>query len=584
MPSPISKNVLCSTRGAVIARTLFLILAFATIGAAGWFAGRTLHLKPEGVASSGRKVLFYQSPMHPWIKSAEPGNCTICGMKLVPVYDGEAARDPSAESLVKLSPQSINVLQVETAPVLRQSLRRSLHVAGRIDDDDSTHRRLSAFVEGRIEKLHIASVGAEVTEGQPLAALFSRELLVARGEYVLALKQPPSPERENGISGSRQKLRRFGLTPAQIDKLPQQSGDYIEILAPMSGTVVERKVYEGQYVKEGEVLFEIADFSRMWFVADVYERDLAWIRVGQTVEVSTPTVPGKIYTAPIAFIDPNLTEMTRTARIRVIIDNPPAGDPAKHRHELLHRVYANGLIRVETPETLTVPRAAVLATGAEARVYVAKSDGVYEPRKIKLGRVGDDEYEVVDGLEEDEAVVINGNLLIDAQAQLNEGSRPAASEPPPAATLPPLTDAQRDAARQFLTFADAVATRLSADDLGGFTKEAEKSESTTAALLAAFPDDALTKRVAAVSGLKPSTDLALARKEFQPLGDALVPWVAELRESDPAFADLKLYRCPMTADSFPGAPAKAAWMQLAPPIRNPYFGRAMPECGNEVKP
>jgi Cu(I)/Ag(I) efflux system membrane fusion protein len=584
MPSPISTHLFRSERGAVTARILFLILAFAAVGAAGWFGGRTLYRKPEPGISAERKVLFYQSPMHPWIKSDKPGNCTICGMKLVPVYEGEAARDSSAETFVKLSPQSINVLQVETAPVLRQPLLRSLHVAGRIDDDDSTHRRLSAFVEGRIEKLHVPSVGAEVTEGQPLAALFSRELLVARGEYVLALKQPPSPDRENSIAGSRQKLRRFGLSPAQIDKLPEQSGDYIEILAPMSGTVVERKVYEGQYVKEGEVLFEIADFSRMWFVADVYERDLAWIRVGQMVEISTPTVPGKVYTAPIAFIDPNLTEMTRTARIRVVIDNPSAEDPAKHRHELLHRVYANGLIRVETPETLTVPRAAVLATGAEALVYVAKTEGVYEPRGVKLGRVGDDYYEVVDGLEEGEPVVINGNLLIDAQAQLNRGGQPATSEPQPSANMPPLTDAQREAARQFLAFADAVAARLFADDLAGFAEQAKESASGKAALLAAFPDDPLAKRVAAVSELKPAPDLPMARKAFQPLGDALVPWVAQLRKSDPAFADIKLYRCPMTADSFPGAPAKAAWMQLAPPIRNPYFGRAMPECGNEVKP
>ena len=113
-----------------------------------------------------------------------------------------------------------------------------------------------------------------------------------------------------------------GLTPEQIEKLPGQTGDTVDIVAPISGTVVERKVYEGQYVKEGDVLFEIADFSKMWFVFDAYERDLAWIRVGQPIELTTPSVPGKTFTAPIAFIDPNLVMNTRSAKVCVVLENP----------------------------------------------------------------------------------------------------------------------------------------------------------------------------------------------------------------------------------------------------------------------
>ena len=560
-------------------RTFLTILALVAAATGGWFAARTVPAKLDATATGGRRVLFYQSPMHPWIKSDKPGNCTICGMKLVPVYDSESE---ASSNLITLSVQSINVLHVESAPVLRAPLRRTLHVAGRIDDDDSAHRRLSATVEGRIEKLFIPSAGTEVTEGQPLAVFFSRELLKARNEFMFGLKQPPSPDNESALTGSRQKLRRFGLTPAQIEKLPELTGDNIELLAPVSGTVVERKVYEGQYVKEGDVLFEIADFSKMWFVADVYERDLAWIGIGQTVEISTPTVPGKTYSAPITFIDPNLMEDTRTARIRVVIENPLVGDPKKHHRELLHRVFASGLIRVETPETLTVPRAAVLATGAEPLVYVLKADGVYEPRAVKLGRVGDDFYEVVSGLQAGDKVVTNGNLLIDAQAQLNRGGNSAEPEmnmPPP---LPKLTDAQREAATQFISFADGIAQRLAADDLPGFNELTKAAPENRARLDAAFGP--AVAKVTSSTDLRSAPDLPMARKAFQPLSDALAEWAARLRASDPAFAGLKIYRCPMTADSFPGAPAKAAWMQLSPPIRNPYFGREMPECGDEVKP
>ncbi len=568
-------------------RTFLTILALAAAAAGGWLAARSQPAKPDSASSAERRVLYYQSPMHPWIKSDKPGDCTICGMKLVAVYEGDAAT-PVEGDLVTLSPQSISVLHVATVPVTREPLRRSLHVAGQIDDDDSAHRRLSATVEGRIEKLFVPSVGAEITAGQSLISFFSRELIVARGEFLLALKQPPSPERESTLAGSRQKLRRMGLTPEQIEKLPEHTGDNIEILAPASGTVVERKVYEGQYVKEGDVLFEIANFSKMWFVAEVYERDLAWIKVGQPVDVSTPAVPGKTYTAPIEFIDPNVMQATRTARIRVVLDNPHVGDPAKHRYELLHRVYANGVIRVETPETLTVPRAAVLATGAQPLVYVAKADGVYEPREVKLGRVGDDYYEVVSGLTEGEQVVTNGNLLIDAQAQLNRGGNPAAPVPATSATFPALTEAQRAAATDLLKFADALASRLFADDLAGFNTLTKDAPAKRAALEKEFANSdgwlALTAKVIAAADFPAVPDLAMARKSFQPLGDALAPWGAELRAADPAFAAVKIYRCPMTADSFPGAPAKAAWMQLSAPIRNPYFGPEMPECGEEVKP
>lgn len=570
------------------APTFLLVLLVAGAAAAGgWYAGTRRAGQPAPEASSTRKVLFYQSPMHPWIKSDKPGNCTICGMKLVPVYEGDAPMaEPGQELNVRLGAQSINLLQVATAPVVRQPLRRSVHVAGQIDDDDSAHRRLSATVEGRIEKLFVPSVGSEVTAGQPLVAFFSRELLVARGEYLLALKNASGPERETAVAASRQKLRRMGLNDAQIEKLPQQAGDTIEVLAPISGTVVERKVYEGQYVKEGDVLFEIADFSKMWFLADVYERDLAWIKLGQEVEISTPAVPGKVYRAPIAFIDPNLMENTRTTRLRVVIENPYVGDPAKRRRELLHRVYADGFIQVETPETLTVPRSAVLAGGGAPLAYVDKGGGVYEPRTLKLGRTGDDWVEVLDGLKEGEKVVKSGNLLIDAQAQLNRGAAP---EPAPAAVdYPALTASQQAAAKEFLEFADKLTGHLAADDLAGFNASTEHAGHMGMALEAAFAKaggwEALAAPVAKASAIKPAATLPLARQAYHPLSEALAALVGQLRKQDPAFAGLKIYRCPMTADAFPGAPAKSNWVQLVAPIRNPYMGREMLDCGQEVKP
>ena len=549
----------------------FLIIFLAVVAAAtGWRLGSQHAAQPSTSAASLRKVLFYQSPMHPWIKSDQPGNCTICGMKLVPVFEGDAVTDATTGPVVKLSAQTVSTLQVETTPITRQPLRRVIRVAGRIDDDDSAHRRLSAYVEGRIDRLFVNSVGAEVVAGQPLASIFSRELLVARSEYNLAAQRPASPERENSLAGSRQKLRRFGLTPEQIEKLPGQTGDTFEIVAPISGTVVERKVYEGQYVKEGEVIFEIANFSKMWFVFDAYERDLAWIRVGQSVEVTTPSVPGKVFTAPVAFIDPNLAMETRTAKVRVILENPLEGEPGQHRRELLHKIFADGRIRVDTEPVLTVPRSAVLSPGGEPLVYVALGQREFEPRRVTLGRAGHDVWEVLAGLQDGEKVVTTGNLLVDAQAQLDQ---PAHAAAPKTATL--LSPAQRVGAEQLFLTASAVAETLAADDLAAHNTRIEALHSAALALG--------DQRLAAVAHVGPARDLIAARKQFYPLSMIVAELALQVGRQD-GKAVVKIFECPMAKSAVPSAETnQGRWVQAAGPLRNPFFGAEMLDCGKEIK-
>jgi Cu(I)/Ag(I) efflux system membrane fusion protein len=561
-------------------RSFLYFLSFVGLAAlaafGGWRVGR--QSSPGSAPADGaRKVLFYQSPMHPWIKSDKPGNCTICGMKLVPVFEGEKALDASPGTLIKLSPQSATVASIETTTVTRQPLRRVIRVAGQIDDDDSRHRRLSAYVEARIDKLFVNFVGAEVTAGQPLASLYSRELLVARGEYTLALNQTPSSQRDATLAASRQKLRRLGLTPAQIEKFPGQTGDTFDIVAPITGTVVERKVYEGQYVKEGDVLFEIADFSSMWFVFDAYERDLAWIRVGQPVEITTPSVPGKVFTAPVAFIDPNLQPQTRTAKVRVVLENPLVADPAKHRHELLHKIYADGRIRTETGPLLTVPRSAVLSPGGDATVYVVKGEREYEPRRVTLGRAGDEVWEVLAGLDEGERIVRTGNLLIDAQAQLEQ---PASA--PAATTLPAaLSESQRAAAKTLFEAAAAVAEALAADDLAGHNARIPALHEAAMAFGKELGDGG--QRLSAVAHVGPAADLPAARKQFYPLSMAVADLAVRLRSRDAA--PVKVFECPMAKSAVPSAETnQGRWVQLAGPLRNPFFGAEMLECGREVQP
>ena len=560
---------------------LLILLSVAALAAfGGWRFGRQHVSERSAPPSTGRKVLFYQSPMHPWIKSDKPGNCTICGMKLVPVYEGDAAADATGGVVVKLGALSASVTHVETAAVVRQPLRRILRVAGQIDDDDSAHRRLSAYVDGRVDKLFVNYVGAEVTAGQPLASIYSRDLLVARSEHNEALRRAPSAERESLLAASRQKLRRLGLTPEQIEKLPGQTGDTFDIVAPISGTVVERKVYEGQYVKEGDVLFEIGNFAKMWFVFDAYERDLAWIHVGQSVDVSAPSIPGKTLTAPISFIDPNLVMNTRSAKVRVILENPLSAEHDAHRRELLHKIYADGRIHVETEPVLTVPRSAVLSPGGEPLVYVVKGEREYEPRRLILGRAGDDVWEVLGGLEGGERVVTTGNLLVDSQAQLE---RPPQAMAPSPASAGLLTDTQRAAADRLFTMEAAIAEALAADNLEAHNQHIGALHEAGMNAVTELGD--LGKGLASVVHVGAATDLASARKQFYPLSRVVSDLAVQIRQQTGQADKIKVFECPMAKTAVPSAETnQGRWVQLGGPLRNPFFGAEMIDCGKEIKP
>jgi len=483
--------------------------------------------------------------------------------------------------------------------VRRQPLRRTLRVAGTIDDNDAAHRIVSAYIDGRVDHLAVNFVGAEVSAGQPLATFYSPMLLAAEREYVSLQNQKPAgdaalhQDHARLVEAAAQRVKRYGLTEAQIAALPQKDANAIhsEILAPVSGTVVARNVYAGQYVKEGDKLFEIGDFSTMWFQFDAYERDLAWLSVGQKVDVVTPAVPGKTFPGRLAFIDPNLKEMTRSAKVRVELSNPLIETNGLKRRELFHRLYAEAVVQVETPEVMAVPRGAVLAAGTTPVVYVDKGGGAYEQRRVKLGRSGDDDWEVLDGVSAGERVVLQGNLLIDAQAQLNAnvasmaatGSSNAASM-----TLPPLTEIQRKEAQDFLALVDSLAVALAGDNLSAYNEQAGQTHSATPELLKAFategPWRTLVTPFDSVGHLAAAADLKSARKAFHPLSTAAVALAQSLRRQDAQFRSLKVFRCPMTKDAFPGAPRTAEWLQLKPEIHNPWFGAEMLDCGSEVKP
>ena len=533
-------------------RTLLIILPVAVLSlVVGWF-GALSYRQGAVVASPGgggeRKVLYYQSPMHPWVKSDKPGQCTVCGMALVPVYEGGKSFDDTASNIVMLPQGSPNVTGVRTSDVKRAKLTRTLRVAGLIEGDDSRSRVLSATTQGRIDKLFVNYEGAEVKEGQPLASFFSRPLLAAAGEYKLSLRQGGAV-----LAAARDRLLQYGLTQAQIEAIPNRKDDdmHFELSSPLTGTVIKRHVYEGQSVMEGEQLFEIADFSTMWFQFIAYEQDLPFIALDQRVEITVPALPGRTFSATVKFINPNLDDMTRSARVRVEVTNPD--------RLLRRKLYAQANVAMEAPEVLAVPRSAVLWPGRIARTYVEKGAGAYECRTLKLGRLGDEAWEVLDGLREGERVVTSGNMLIDGQAQLNNNMSAPADEP---------VMAMDEALKGYLSAVAVLTDALANDNLEAFKSAVKKLPPAPSAL-----------PVKAHLNSAPA-DLLTARKTFLPFSQEVVAKARSLSAQWPA---LKVFSCPMTSDLWPGAPNNAKWVQLSAGIRNPYWGKEMLDCGEEVK-
>ena len=496
--------------------------------------------QPEG---DQRAVKFYQSPMHPWITSDQPGQCTICGMDLVPVYEGEEgiSTDPGT---VTLMPSTAQILGVDTAPVVRAPLEKSIRLSGVIEDDDTRHVIVSAFFDGRIDRVFVDHVGEDVRAEEPLAQIYSPELLYIVREFQTAVRRGRDDPQ---AAVARQRLVQFGLTPAQVEELASgRREDFgLNFRSPVNGTLVARNVYPGKYVKAGEVLFEIADFGLMWFHVNVYEQDLPWVRVGAKARVTTPAAPGREFEGTVTLIDPTFDPETRSTRVRIEVPNPVEEKVGGLARPLPHRAYGEAVLALAGDPVLAVPRSAVLDTGRRAVAYVDRGGGAYEKRDVRVGRRGDDTVEILGGLAEGEKVVTQGNLMIDAEAQMAQPESLGVDEAMPEHTVD-------DATMKRWTVLSTAAAALAADDLAAFNA----SGAVTA----------------------PAADLGAARSAFY---EAVTPAVEEALKHP---GIVRVYECPMTSGAFPGAPGKARWIQLDAPLRNPWFGAAMLECGSEVKP
>ena len=351
--------------------------------------------------------------MHPQIRKDEAGDCPICGMDLIPLLKSDAVMDDQA---IEMSESALKLAEVQTSVVTLGNVSKEVRLYGKIQADERLLKTQTAHIPGRIEQLLVNVTGENVRKGQLIAKVYSPELLTAQKELHEALAM--ADKYPAMLDAAREKLRLWKLSDQQIADIEKSATatTVFDVFATTSGIVTNRKVNPGDYVSTGDVLFEMADLSRVWALFDAYESDLSWISLGQNLEFTAQAIPGKTFSGKVTFVDPVVDASSRITKVRVEVPNPGL----KFKPEM----FVNGIIQAKqegSGDQLIIPQSSVLWTGTRSVVYM-KLPGADHPtfkmREITLGSSMKDSYVVMDGLAEGDEIVTNGTFSVDAAAQL----------------------------------------------------------------------------------------------------------------------------------------------------------------------
>lgn len=587
----------------------------------------------EGTSSAG--PTRYICPMMCTPPSTEPGRCPVCAMELVPATGGGQGDGIS----VTIESAARRLVGIQTATSVTGNVNRTIRTIGSIDFDESRLSTISAYIDGRLEKMFANYAGVTVNQGDDLALIYSPDLYSAQTEYVASLESKAASR--FGISDTamqemaREKLSELGMTEEQIATL-RESGkpmSRIRIKSPLSGTVIEKSAVEGDYLKTGQKIYRIADLSSVWLMLDLFPDDASLVRFGQQVEAEIQSLPGEVFTGRVAFIDPVVNGQTRTVRVRVEIMNFDGklrpGDyatarltvPAIPTDYVYDPALANKFISpmhpqvirdepgdcplcgmplvatsqygyspepVEEQRVVTVPRDAVLLAGDQGVVYVETEPGRFEIRRVTVGPMNDTDAVIAEGLAAGEVVATGGNFLIDSQMQL--AGNPSLMDPSKAPTYAPgplpLPDSQPIlltgvSAEQFDRAYDAyfeIQCAMAAD----MTPPSVALNSMVDALarLEMMPDvpDQAQSRFARArhAAIRMDGPLEAARAAFRTVSHSMLHAATAARGPKSA-QQLKHYYCPMV----PGGGGD--WMQPGGELANPYWGEEMLRCGEVVR-
>jgi len=376
-------------------------------------------------AAGGRKVLYWVDPMHPSYKADKAGIAPDCGMQLEPVYEDGSTGDGKTlpAGAAKVTPERRQMMGVKVGTVEKAGGTRTIRTLGRVAADETRLYRLNAATDGWIREISHATVGSVVKRDQTLASFYAPEILGAQQSYVYAMSALDRYEASGketsdqlqrtsvNIQSARNALENLGMSERQLEELrkTREIARTIRIVSPADALILARDVSLGQRFEKGAELFRLADLSHVWILADLFEREGQEVKPGQVAEVSLP-YQARSFRATVSDVPPTFDPATRTLKVRLEMPNPGMA--------LRPEMFVDVKFTVAYAPTLTVPADAVLDSGLRQTVYVETEPGVFEPRRVEVGRSFGDSLEIVKGLMPGEKIVVSGNFLIDSESRM----------------------------------------------------------------------------------------------------------------------------------------------------------------------
>lgn len=367
---------------------------------------------------SGRRVtawidpMYSQGPPHNY-KSNHPGRAPDCGMKLVPVYADEGTTTAASSTVsgyanVSVPAQRQQLIGVKLATAELRDLSRTIRTTGRVAVDERRTAQVRTKFEGFIDTLYVNFTGQPVRRGDPLASIYSPDLLATQNELILAERNHSDLGRTLA-DAARARLRLWDMSVGDIDRVARSGKPMRDVMlrSPASGVVITKNAVAGARVMPADTLYEIADLSHVWVLADVYEAELAAIRIGTSAQV---VAGGQTLAGRVTFIGPVVAAATRTANVRIELDN--------HAALLKPDMYAEVILQQSQGASVAVPDSAVMNTGTRSVVFVARGNGTFEPRQVATGAKADGFYAIRSGIRPGERVVVDANFLVDSESRL----------------------------------------------------------------------------------------------------------------------------------------------------------------------
>ena len=532
--------------------------------------------------------------MHPQIMQPEAGDCPICGMDLIPA-------ETSAEGLnaneFKLTKNAMALANIQTSTVGNSTSKdATIKLSGKIAENEEANVVQASYFSGRIERLNISSTGEEVRKGKLLATIYSPELFAAQQELITASSLKESqPALYKAV---RNKLKLWKISESQINEIEtsKKVKQNFPIYATVSGTVSEKLVEQGDYVKQGQALLKITNLNTVWALFDVYEKQIELFKKGQNITITTTAYANKEFKATVDFIDPTFNSATRTVKLRVVLNN-------KNR-EFKTGMFVEGTIEntiSDKEQGLMIPSSAILWTGERSVVYLKTNpdEPIFEMKEITIGKQLGEQYEVIDGLQRGDEIVTNGTFTVDASAQLQGKKSMMNKEGGKTKTgheghlgMEMLSITKNERLKVSVKFQEQLKMvfnnyiklkdALVKDDADDVIIEAKNTlSSLTKVDMKLLKDEkahtdwmVLNKEIeSSVSSISEETNIKAQRSHFKRLSMHLISTIETFGIDEKVYSQY----CPM-ADNNNGA----YWLSEQEKVINPYFGEAMLTCG-EVK-